>query len=394
MLIDATEAPGRVAQAVSLLTDNGEVGAIGTVLGAAGLWLIGALLAAALVRRLLRPARMRLRHAASDRAIRIAGYIIEGLIVDLAPAVTYLAAGMAIYHFALGRSGRVLVGSEVFHQTASAVLVNSVVAWIAAVVLAVPLAANRPGLRLLPLDDDEARVALRFLRRVIVIGAASWLVAESLFLVWFGDGVPRLILLAASIVIGVLCLHALRRMSRLTHFERMWRYLAVASVFGLIVTWAHGLLLAAEPPIGRVLGTLGILAAMPLVDGMIRLMLGRVRRHLAAVVAPPRRIFAPDESDADGGLHAVEQPLDKTAQEAARAETERALDALIQVMHDAADTVLVIAAAVLLAHTWSLYFLSLLDTGEARTFLGKAVDAAASLAVGWYASRLIETGLS
>src|SRR5215831_4232178 len=107
MLADAAEAPGRIGQAISLLTDNGQIGSIGYVLGAAAVWLLLALLAAAVVRRLLRPMRARLRHAASDRAGRVAGHVVEALLVDLAPPATFLFVGIALFHLALGRSGRI-----------------------------------------------------------------------------------------------------------------------------------------------------------------------------------------------------------------------------------------------------------------------------------------------
>ena len=55
---------------------------------------------------------------------------------------------------------------------------------------------------------------------------------------------------------------------------------------------------------------------------------------------------------------------------------------------------LAIGAGVLLAVTWSLHLLALLGQGEARTFLGELVDAAATIAIGWYAWRLFETGLA
>ena len=58
MLRDAGEAPFRVHQAAMLLTDNGDLGSIGTVLGAAIGWLAVTVLAAVLLRRILRPARV------------------------------------------------------------------------------------------------------------------------------------------------------------------------------------------------------------------------------------------------------------------------------------------------------------------------------------------------
>jgi moderate conductance mechanosensitive channel len=196
------------------------------------------------------------------------------------------------------------------------------------------------------------------------------------------------------VAIGILCLRALAHMTRRTHFERIWRHLAVFSVFGLVVTWTLGLLLDVAPPIGRVLGTLAILAAMPLADGMIRLLLHRVKRRLAAVVAPPRRIFMPDADGDAESLHAIEKPLDRAELAVVAAETDRSLDALIRVMHDAGDTLLAILAAVLLARTWSLDLIELLGDGAVRSFLGAVVDAGVTLVIGWYAWRFFETGLA
>src|SRR5260221_14700015 len=64
MVVDAVAVPGRVAQAAALLTDNGEIGTIGLVLGAAASWLAASVLVALLVRRLLRPVRARLHGVA------------------------------------------------------------------------------------------------------------------------------------------------------------------------------------------------------------------------------------------------------------------------------------------------------------------------------------------
>jgi small-conductance mechanosensitive channel len=392
MFADAAEAPGRLGQAAQLLTDNGDAGPLGSVVAATVLWLAGALLAAFVVRRLLRPTRVRLRHVAAESPGRVAGHIAEAFLVDLAPLAAYIVTGAALGRLVFGKRG--LDFPDIWHAVAGAALTNSAIAWLGVIVLGVPLAAKRPGLRLLPLDDAQARRARAFLHRVVVIGTASWLLAESLFLVWLGDGVPRIILIAASLVIGVVCFRALSHMTRRTYFERIWHRLALVSVFGLIATWAEGLLLAVEPPIGRVLGTLAILAAMPLADGMIRLLLHRVKRRLAGIAPPPRRIFAPDAQSDVEALHAVEQPLGTIEQVQAAAETDRALDRLIGVMHDAADLILAVVAAVLLAATWSFQLVGLLETGETRTLLGQAVDAAVTLVVGWYAWRFFETGLA
>src|ERR1700686_3958843 len=62
MFRDASEAPFRIHQAAMLLTDNGDIGTIGAVVGPAAGWLAATVLIAALVRRALRPARLRLRH--------------------------------------------------------------------------------------------------------------------------------------------------------------------------------------------------------------------------------------------------------------------------------------------------------------------------------------------
>ncbi len=345
MFRDASEAPFRIHQAVMLLTDNGDVGPIGTVLGAAAGWLAATVLVTVLVRRILRPARLRLRHAGSTSSGRVAVHILEALLVDLAPLAAYLLVGIALGRLLFGKQGLLFAGTDTFHAIFSAFVVNSSVAWLAIIVAAIPLAAKRSGLRLLPLGDHGAREIQRFVRIVIVIGAASWLLAEGLYLAWFGDGVPRLILLTAAVVIGILCLRALSRMELRTHFERVWHVLAIFSVFGLILTWAHGLLLDVAPPIGRVLGALAVLAAMPLVDGMIRLLLGRVRRHLAHVVAPPRTIYIPA---VDGDVEAL--PAGREAARGCRARLRRRRDGALARCADRAsctmpvDTVLAIAA--------------------------------------------------
>lgn len=393
MVLDATQAPSRLGQAATLLTGNGDLGSIGFVLGAAAGWLVTALLVAALVRRALRSARARLRLAGGGTPGRIAAHIIEGLLVDLAPPAAYLVSGLALRHLLFGEEGLLFAGTGTFWMVTGAILINSAIAWVADVVIGVPFAAKRSGLRLLPLSDDEAHTLRVFLRRIIALGVASWLVAESLFLVRLGDGVPRIILIAASLVIGALCLRALSRIPPRSHFDRMWHGLAIFSVFGLIVTWALGLLLEVAPPIGRVLGTLAVLAATPLADGMIRLLLGRVKRRLAGV-ARPRTIYIPAENEDAEALQAVEKPLRGSDLEAAAAETERSLDAFIGVLHDAADTVLAIVAALILAKIWSFNIIDLLGRGEVRTFLGEIVDAAVTLLVGWYAWRLFETGLA
>src|SRR5260221_7018466 len=57
MVVDAVAVPGRVAQAAALLTDNGEIGTIVRVLGAAASWVAAFVLVAVLWRRLARPRR-------------------------------------------------------------------------------------------------------------------------------------------------------------------------------------------------------------------------------------------------------------------------------------------------------------------------------------------------
>src|SRR5258708_38531937 len=182
----------------------------------------------------------------------------------------------------------------------SAFIVNSAIAWYIAVVLQIPIASKRPNLRLISLDTAEARRARTFVRRLVSIALVSWLLAGSLFLVWLGDGVPRLILIAAAAAIGFLCLRALHRMhSHFVGFMRFWHMSAVASVFALFAIWTLGLVLDAQPPFGRVLATLAILTAMPLLYRMDRFVLARIKRRMIGRVARSRRLYIPKEGEGD-----------------------------------------------------------------------------------------------
>ena len=396
MLDDAAAAPGRLAEAGRLLTGNGALGSPAAVLGAATGTIAVALLVAMAVHHLLRPARLRLRSLVPESAERMVMLVLHALIVDAAPAATYLAVGLALDHVLFGPHGRVFVGTEVFRMVTSALIINSAVAWFIAIVLQLPIAAKRPALRPLPIDDAQAKRARNFVRRVVVIAAASWILAESLFLVWLGDGVPRLILIAAAAVVGVLWLRALSRLRyRFTGFMWFWHKLAVISVFALFATWSLGLLLDDEPPFGRVIATLAILVAMPLLDDISIVMLGRLKRRMERNRAPTRRIYVPKAGEEDGEeLGAVEQPLDAAARAAVAAEVDRALDEFVAVLHHAFCTVLGIVAALLLAKTWSLHLVEMLVVGEVRSWLGMLVDAVVTLLVGWYAWRFFETGLA
>ncbi|MBV9521521.1 MAG: mechanosensitive ion channel family protein [Alphaproteobacteria bacterium] len=395
MLADAAEAPGRLPQAAALLTDNGALGPVGRVLGAgAGALLLAGLLAL-LAGRLLGGLRVRLADARPTTPGATAILALRAFLLDLVAPFLFLGVALALDRLLFAGGGLAFTGSASFGMVMSAVIVNITVAWIAFLALAFPLGAGRRGLRLLPMEDAAAAQARRFLRRVIALGTASWLLAESLFLVWIGDGVPRLILILAAVAIAILCLRQLARWRRgLSRLERIWHHLAVISVFGLTLTWTLGLLLDNAPPFGRVLGTLAILLALALADGAVRLLLARVKRSLARATTPPRRIYVPDADSGDGALHPVEKPLAGAALEAATIELDRSLDALVAVLHDAAATALAILAGMLLARTWSLRLVDLLGPSAERSLLGMIVDAGLTLLVGWYAWRLFETGLA
>ena len=395
MFDDAAAAPGRLAEAARLLTGDGANGSVASVLAAAAGAIALALLLALAVRHALRPVRVRLNSVVPETAERTAALVLQALIVDAAPAAFYVAAGLTLDHFLFGPKGRIFIGTEVFRMVTSALIVNSAVAWVIAVLLQLPIAAKRPALRLWPLDDAQAKRGRTFVHRVVGIATGAWLLAESLFLMWLGDGVPRLILIAAAAAIGLLCLRALSRLRNRFHgFMWFWHKLAVISVFGLFLTWSLGLLLIDEPPFGRVLATLGILMAMPLLDDVSGLVLARIRRRMAGDTAPTRRIYMPKAGEGDvEELRPIEQPLDDAARAAVAVETGRALDDFTSVLHGAFCTVLGIVAAVLLAKTWSLDLIVMLGHDAVRTWFGMLVDAAATLLVGWYAWRLFETGL-
>ncbi|MDB5411236.1 MAG: mechanosensitive ion channel family protein [Rhodospirillales bacterium] len=394
MLRDAATATGRFGQAARLFA--GEV-PLGTAFAWAAATLAAALLVAALVRLVLSRSRARLAAARPEAPGETANLLLRGLLLDLAPAAAYLLTGLLLERVLFAGPALAFPAGEIFRMVLSAVIVNSAVAWFVLVLVELPVAVRRPALRLFPFDGAAARRGRDAMRRVVVLGIVAWLLAECLYLAWIGSGLPRLILIVAAVAIAVMCLRILWRVAPYFHgFGKIWHRLAVISVFGILLTWVHGLLLLSQPPFGRVLGTLAILGAMPLIDELGQLVLRRIRRHLAAYRAASRTIYVPSSVGEDDieALRAVEQPLDGAEAAVAATEIEGALDACIGVIHDAFYLVLAVVAAILLAKTWSLNLVGMLAQGDVRTWLGALVDAGATLVVGWYAWRLFETGLA
>ena len=396
MLADAAQAPGRLGQAAGLLTDHGASGTLARVLADAGAALAIALLLALLARRLVAPLRRRLARARPRSTEAIALRIAEGGAVDLLAPVVYLVVSLLLEMVLFGARGWLFTGSGVFHMVFSALVVNSAIAWALVHVLSIPSAPGRPGLRLVPLDDAEAAEIGRVLRIAVAFAGGSWILAESLYLLWFGDGVPRIILIVAAFVVASATLiNLLRRRHLFRGLRRIWHRLAIIAVFGNLFTWIDGLLLDSDPRIGRVIGTFAILAAMLLVDGMSQLGFNRLRRRLARAKLPARVIYVPREGDdQEEELRAVEQPLRGAELIAARTDVAAALDAFIGVLHDASYILLAVLAVILLAADWSVHLRAFLVVGGVRTWLGAALDATATLVVGWYAWRLFETALA
>jgi len=170
----------------------------------------------------------------------------------------------------------------------------SVSAWLAVVFLSLPLAVGRPGVRSVPLDGREASAIRRFIRQIVAVGAASWIVAASFYMTWIGEGLPRLLLIFAGLVICAISLRALARIrSRLSGFGRIWHILAVFSVFGLGAAWIGQLLFGGRPPFRPTLLTVLVLAALPAADGMAALLIDRLKQRLVRTGEASRRIYAP-----------------------------------------------------------------------------------------------------
>jgi small-conductance mechanosensitive channel len=395
MIEDAAETGGRLGQAARLLTDDGALGTVGQVLWPLAGVVAAGLVAAAAAWALLAPARRRLAGVSATTPGRTALRFGEALLVDLAPPVAYLLVTALLGRMLMGKGGLLFTGSEVFRMTASALVTDAAVAWIAAVVVAAPLAAGRPGLRLLHVGDGDARWARGVLRRIIVTGGGAWLVSETLYRTWLGDGLARIVLIAATAAIAWMSLAALARIrARLRGFARLWDGLAVVSVFGLGIVFILGLLIDVNAAFDRVLGTAAILIALPLADGVSLFLLLRLKAHFGRRQAPTTRtIFVPAATETEA-LERIEKPLEGAEREAAVAEMSSALDGVVATLHEAVCVVLAIVGAMLLARTWSIDLMALLGPTETRFFLGRVVDAALTLVAGWYVWRLFEVTLT
>jgi hypothetical protein len=220
--------------------------------------------------------------------------LLYSLLVDVAPAATYacLAAGGAFLLF--WDHGLVFTGTETFQKVASLIISTSVVAWLLIVVLSLPLAVSRRGLRCIPLSDREAAEIGRFIAQIVTLGAVSWIIVVSLYLSWVGDGLPRLVLVVVGLVICATSLRALGRIrSRFSGFTKMYHKPAGFGVIGLTMIWCIALLSRQLPPFWPVLLSVMILAGLPAADGMATLLLERLQRRLVQSGQASRRIFTP-----------------------------------------------------------------------------------------------------
>jgi len=391
---DAAQAPSRLGHAAALLTGDGQLGSLWQVMAPFAGLLVGAASVALAIHRLLQPRR---RALAAFRPTSVASFglgLLHSLLLDIAPAVTYacLAAGGSFLLF--WDRGLIFSGTETFQKVASLITSTSIVAWLLFVVLSLPLAVNRPGLRCVPLSDREAAEIRRFIARIVTLGAVSWITVVSLYLSWVGDGLPRLVLVVVGLVIGAISLHGLGRMrARFNGFAKTCHRLAEFGVIGLTLIWSVELLSRRLPPFWPVLLSVIILAGLPTVDGMTTLFLDRFQRSLVQSGQASRRIFTPSDDPEAEELTPLEKPLDLAEQQAIRIEMARSAGDLTTVLKQAARWVIAFGAVLLLADTWSIDLYPILPQW-APLVLGNIAEAAVTLLVGWYAWRLFETGLA
>ena len=334
---DAAQAPSRLGHAAALLTGDGQLGSLWQVMAPFAGLLLGAASVALAIHRLLQPRR---RALAAFRPTSVASFglgLLHSLLLDIAPAVTYacLAAGGSFLLF--WDRGLIFSGTETFQKVASLITSTSIVAWLLFVVLSLPLAVNRPGLRCVPLSDREAAEIRRFIARIVTLGAVSWITVVSLYLSWVGDGLPRLVLVVVGLVIGAISLHGLGRMrARFNGFAKTCHRLAELGVIGLTLIWSVELLSRRLPPFWPVLLSVIILAGLPTVDGMTTLFLDRFQRSLVQSGQASRRIFTPSDDPEAEELTPLEKPLDLAEQQAIRIEMARSAGDLTAVLRQAA----------------------------------------------------------
>jgi hypothetical protein len=336
MLADAAWAPSRLGQAANLLTGDGELGSVWFVLGGFALLVAIGLGAANAAKVLVRPVRVGLAEARPQQASAWAILILRAALVETAPPLVFAAVMATLGPALFGAKGLIFAGTDIFRATAAALLSDATIAWLVAKLVTLPFAPRRPHLRLLPIGDVAAVWGVRVIRRLILIGAGSWLVAEALYMTWVGHGIARLIVIAGTVAIAVYALDALVKMRpRLTGFARLWNKIAAISVFGLGITWIIGLLLDVEAHFGKVLATLAILAALPLADGMLLVLYRSLVRRFAGVPRRTRAVFMPAGADEAEEMRRVEQPIDEAEQAAAAVELERTQDDFAAVLHEA-----------------------------------------------------------
>ncbi|MBV9826237.1 MAG: mechanosensitive ion channel [Alphaproteobacteria bacterium] len=392
---DAMNAPGRLGQAGQLLTGGGAAGSVPEVLFAFALMLICAIGVACLVGLALRSQRHRLRLIAPPFELPSAFALLRAGLVDAAPPAAYLIAGLGGADLLFSDHGLVFHGSETFQSVLAMAVTTSSIVWFASVFLSLPLGVGRPGLRLFPIDETDAAVLRSFIRHVLLLGGGSWTAASGLYYCWIGEGLPRLIMVAAGLLAGAMCVRGLARAwQHLVGFGKVWAVLAVSAVIGLTAIWVVALLSGRLPPFRELLETVLVLIGVAAADGTVSLALVRFRRHLAAGKILTRRFYEPRPDSEDQPLVLVEEPAAAHGSQAIAAEMGRAAGELVDRIHEALHWGQTIVVVLLLAHFWSVDLGALLGPAGARTWFGSVVDAGFTLLAGWYIWILFDASLA
>ncbi len=287
------------------------------------------------------------------------------------------------------------------------VLATSIVAavgagWTCRILSRAVLSPDGAGMRLVPLDDGDAGFLHRWIVRIVTLAVLAYLTADALVVLTLGfeayflfvAGAGLLVCLAVIVAIwqGRGRLSAAFKASAKRHrglarsfrlaLAESWHVLAIGYAIGLWLIWVLGLLLEGQRNIDAVLGSLVILAALPVADRLCGLMIARPVERPQATATIDAAEQSPGGSTSEPGEPGEPHPASGAEPGPFRIVAGRA-----------ARLVIVGVAGLWLLSLWDVDPFVHTHGPDATPFWSAVFDIGVSLALGWLAWQLIRAAL-
>ena len=261
------------------------------------------------------------------------------------------------------------------------------------------LAPYAPGLRVVPVSDDDSRFIHRWVLALTAVGTFAWLTAGLLILTGMRLEAHLMIVMITGAImfsmIIVLILQARDRIYRLVlgpaageadrtegsgiaaRFVRAWHWIAIGYIVVVAILWALSMLSRGPSSIWPAIGSIVLVGLLPILDRGVAHMLRNVLD-----LPSERDVTAPGDVLADDDTEVVNEA--ELAKETSRRRTA-------YVLQQTARCLLGGATLVALLHVWGVDIFGMGGPNAQAAFWGAAFDIAVTLLLAYLFWQLVKS---